>query len=768
MIFLDDLDYLIIGRAYRDGKGVEMNLDKAAEWMRLAFEKDIAPADNELFDILWKIDTPDSRSEMINVATMSAKSGNGEAIGRLACAYRDGRGVECDLIKASELMREASNKDIGWAKNELFDMLWTFKTPETDQEMISVISSFANTGDGNAMLRMGRAYREGRGVKQDMAMAIDWMRKASDKNISSAKIELSDILWHLGTPDSLDEMIDILMTCAESGDGNCMALLARAYYEGKGIEKNLDLAAEWICKASDHDVAWAKKEAYRYVWDACTVNKDIPFFDENSYVNDINTDRSIDSTNTVLFNLTHTGYLWNLIAIRFKCHPHQKCILFIGDYAKKNSFIESLKYNKIFDDVIYYDSWKITLLDSETKVIESLNNYFFKIMNDNGLDIHNLDSIYTGGDLVNSYALFLSINNINYYTIEWSPNQLFKIGRYYWGSKFASPARLTPLPFYILQKKYNVLCQENSNRPVVFSEKCNLNNLHDRSNYNLVNFKQMLLDLSDESKTRIASCIPDINLLSKDTVLVLPSSLDPSTRYYKKEKYAYVYQIFLDYYTGSNDDILIKCHPSNPNALKGYVPDAMLINGEYPIQLLEIVPGLKIKTICGVYSESIRSMTHIASKSFEAGEEYFRLFSKIHQIYAINYARCVISGSNSKYVQNYTTDNNFTDIFVSNSINVICNNPIGANFYMGSDENYPTGDTLICIIYSDNCHIDCNFSHHYIIKLTVNKDNEESLAENFTSYIHILSNYLLNLVEYFPHVKILNYSKASVTMELIQ
>jgi TPR repeat protein len=111
-----------LGRAYRDGKGVEKNLDIAADWMRKASAINIGWTKNELFDILWKIDTPDSRKEMIAVATAFADSGNGEAMGRLGRAYRDGKGVEKDLDIAADWMRKASAKNIGWVKVELSNL----------------------------------------------------------------------------------------------------------------------------------------------------------------------------------------------------------------------------------------------------------------------------------------------------------------------------------------------------------------------------------------------------------------------------------------------------------------------------------------------------------------------------------------------------------------------------------------------------------------------------------------------------------------------
>ena len=90
-------------------------------------------------------------------------------------------------------MRDAVAGNVNWANNELFDVLWSIDTPESRKEMLEVATRHAATGDGAAMGRLGRAYRDGKGVPRDLKMAAEWMRKAADKNIVWAKKELGDV-----------------------------------------------------------------------------------------------------------------------------------------------------------------------------------------------------------------------------------------------------------------------------------------------------------------------------------------------------------------------------------------------------------------------------------------------------------------------------------------------------------------------------------------------------------------------------------------------
>lgn len=101
------------------------------------------------------------------------------------------------------------------------------------------------------MGRLGRAYRDGKGVPQDLNIAAEWMRKAADKDARWVN-ELFDILWWINSPESLEEMIAVIRPLAESNDPGAMIRLGRAYCNGKGVERNFDKSIEWMRKASNN------------------------------------------------------------------------------------------------------------------------------------------------------------------------------------------------------------------------------------------------------------------------------------------------------------------------------------------------------------------------------------------------------------------------------------------------------------------------------------------------------------------------------------
>ncbi len=183
--------YGLLGRAYRDGKGVNKDLEKSRRWMKKASDGRVWYASNELFDILWMIGTPESYEEAY-LTMLSAKDNSG-SIGRLGRAYRDGKGVNKDLEKAAELMKKASDMGLWWADKELMDILWAQGTDESFKESFNIAEKMASSGKPVGIGYMARAYRDGKGVNKDLEKAAELMKKASDMGLWWADKELMDI-----------------------------------------------------------------------------------------------------------------------------------------------------------------------------------------------------------------------------------------------------------------------------------------------------------------------------------------------------------------------------------------------------------------------------------------------------------------------------------------------------------------------------------------------------------------------------------------------
>ena len=268
-----------LGRIYRDGKGVDKNLDIAGEWMKKAADLNLKWAKWEYFEILWEINTPESLKNMIEYGKAESEKGNMELRARLARAYRDGRGVPKNLKKAASLMKSTLKSNPQWAKWEYADILWKMNSLDSDKEMFNFALPYANNGQRDFQGLIGRAYRDGRGVEKDLMKAIEWMKKAADQNLAWAKWEYYNILWIINTPDSLKIMIEYGKAESEKGNMELRARLARAYRDGRGVEKDLMKAANLLKSVLPGNPIWARWEYLDILWNINTPETDKEAFE---------------------------------------------------------------------------------------------------------------------------------------------------------------------------------------------------------------------------------------------------------------------------------------------------------------------------------------------------------------------------------------------------------------------------------------------------------------------------------------------------------
>ncbi len=180
-------------------------------------------------------------------------SESGEPLGyfNLGTIYKNGKYVEKNRDLALEYLRKASDAGIVTATNYLFDMLWDINDGEARKEMIDRIMPVAVKGNGGSLLRLGRAYRYNRGVPQNIDVALELYREAYVERAFNSDIELADFLLSIHSADSICEYISVIKQSSEKGNSDAMIRLSRAYRDGIGVEKNLDLAVDWAKKASE-------------------------------------------------------------------------------------------------------------------------------------------------------------------------------------------------------------------------------------------------------------------------------------------------------------------------------------------------------------------------------------------------------------------------------------------------------------------------------------------------------------------------------------
>jgi TPR repeat protein len=136
------------------------------------------------------------------------------------------------------------------------------------QEAINRWTAAAEAGQAVAQWRLGRAFAEGKGVPKDDKKAFHWFKQIVDDHADEepgsmqgqlagrAFVELGSY-YRSGIPDS-EVGPDINMAwrmyyqaASVFGDSEAQYQLGYMYLEGKGVEKNQQLAVNWLRNAAE-------------------------------------------------------------------------------------------------------------------------------------------------------------------------------------------------------------------------------------------------------------------------------------------------------------------------------------------------------------------------------------------------------------------------------------------------------------------------------------------------------------------------------------
>ena len=118
----------------------------------------------------------------------------------------------------------------------------------------------ADKDNAEAQFSVGEMYESGRGVKRDVALALEWFNKAAANGHEGASFKLLylDIEKNGLTADNKNAFTN-LKTKAKSGDANAEYTVGLMYQKGVGLKRNDNKALEWYKKAALQGVTTAEQ-----------------------------------------------------------------------------------------------------------------------------------------------------------------------------------------------------------------------------------------------------------------------------------------------------------------------------------------------------------------------------------------------------------------------------------------------------------------------------------------------------------------------------
>jgi uncharacterized protein len=124
---------------------------------------------------------------------------------------------------------------------------------------IAKVHLAADRGDAEAQFTLGVAYRDGSGVPQDEAQAVQWFRKAAEQGLAVAEYNLA-LMYAKGTGVSKNPKEAALWyeKAAQQGDARAQSNLGTAYQVGDGVPQDVATALRLYRQAAEQGNAVAQ------------------------------------------------------------------------------------------------------------------------------------------------------------------------------------------------------------------------------------------------------------------------------------------------------------------------------------------------------------------------------------------------------------------------------------------------------------------------------------------------------------------------------
>ena len=178
-----------LGWRYKEGRGVQKDLNQAFYWFMKAAEQGHFQAQNEVGICYGKgHGVAKSDSNAVNWYYRSAMQGYSWGEYNLGYNYINGKGVSKDSKKGVEWYIKAASQKNLWAMNNLGLCYRDGNGTSKDMERaFALFEDAAWKNYRNAQYNLGRCYENGWGTPRNVAKAIEWYSKAANQGHTKSK-----------------------------------------------------------------------------------------------------------------------------------------------------------------------------------------------------------------------------------------------------------------------------------------------------------------------------------------------------------------------------------------------------------------------------------------------------------------------------------------------------------------------------------------------------------------------------------------------------
>jgi len=284
--------------AYENGLGVTIDKVSAAKWYERAAVQGVRKAQYKLAKILLSGDgVPKNLDHAMAWLIKSASYGYALSQFDLGCEYHHGVNIEKDDVLAVLWWKRAAERGYFKAQTMLgISLEEGIGVAIDERQAVDWYRKAAEQGGAMAQHRLGVMYQNGKGVEKDYGLAFKWYGKSAEREFGPAQYALAcayatgdgigcdeglALVWcrkaitngcdeakklldfleksaertveRKSLEKERDEMLVVISTSAEAGNATDQLFLAKAYLDGVGIEKNLELARKWYFRAAEQE-----------------------------------------------------------------------------------------------------------------------------------------------------------------------------------------------------------------------------------------------------------------------------------------------------------------------------------------------------------------------------------------------------------------------------------------------------------------------------------------------------------------------------------
>ncbi|HSK46174.1 MAG TPA: tetratricopeptide repeat protein [Candidatus Binatia bacterium] len=248
---------LILGMLYQLGCGIVKHDDSTELlWYHKAADQVSPIAENQI-GTYYDLGKGHDQAEGLKWYRKAADHGDAVAQNNVAIMYASGLGVKADMAEAVSWFRKAIENG---ANRDLPDLIYLYDSGraiptkslnENQVEGLAFLRSLVNRGNPVAQTVLAGVYKSGKlGLTPDLTQAMNWLRKAAEKD-PDAEAFLGWAYSHgEGVPNNDDEAVNWYRKSAEHGSAMGQSNLAFMYENGRGVHKELAEATKWVQAAA--------------------------------------------------------------------------------------------------------------------------------------------------------------------------------------------------------------------------------------------------------------------------------------------------------------------------------------------------------------------------------------------------------------------------------------------------------------------------------------------------------------------------------------